>query len=241
MCFTSSRLAACVSVRACVWSMATNIPFALPDDLRDMIDDRVCKRRSNARTDNNIVIFADVQDGLAVATVEIEVVRWVQNSLAENDAKFMHLTNGRECPLWPWHMTSSYQTKEQHGRSRVVVAIHLGQQEAELDGFQWCTDELTIVCERPPKITVGADDVLASLKPAPDCITAVGVSAISDELMMAIWAAICESDDGWCGIGCGRRAHSCWVRNPETWEEFPGLADHFGWKGWDAMWRHEDD
>lgn len=222
--------------------MAANLPFALPDDLREMIDDGVCKRRSNALTDNNIVIFADVKEGLNVTSVEIEVVRWVQQSLDENDAKFMHLTTkGRQCTLWPWHMTSNTQAEEEHGRSRVVVAIHLGQQEVELDGFQWCTDELTIVCECPPKITVSANDVLASLKTAPDCITAVGVSAVSDKLMMTIWRAICKGDEAWCWPGDGRRAHPCWVRFPHAWCEFPGLADSFGWKGWDAMWHPEDD
>lgn len=222
--------------------MAANLPFALPDDLREMIDDRVCKRRSNARTDNNIVIFADVEEGVAVVSVECEVMRWVRESLEENDAKFAHLTTqGRMCPLWPWHLTSNTQSEEQHGRSRVVVAIHLGQQESQLNGFQWCTDELTIVCECPPKITVSADDVLASLKPAPDCITAVGVSALSDELMMTIWHAICERDDGWCMPGEGRHAHPCWVRPAHIWQEFPGLADSFGWKGWDAMWDSGDD
>lgn len=222
--------------------MAANLPFALPDDLREMIDDRVCKRRTNARTDNNIVIFADVEEGVAVVSVECEVARWVRESLEENDAKFAHLTTqGRMCPLWPWHLTSNTQSEEQHGRSRVVVAIHLGQQENELNGFQWCTDELTIVCECPPKITVSADDVLASLKPAPDCITAVGVSAISDELMMTIWHAICERDDGWCMPGEGRHAHPCWVRYSQIWQEFPGQADLFGWKGWDAMWDPEDE
>lgn len=222
--------------------MAVNIPFAIPEDLRVMIDDRVCKRRSNARTDNNIVIFADVEDGVNAASVESKVVRWVRQSLEENDAKFMHLTTQRRaCPLWPWHLTSNTQTEEQHGRSRVVVAIHLGQQECELNGFQWCTDELTIVCECPPKITVSADDVLASLKPAPDCITAVGVSAISDELMMTIWHAICERDDRWCMPGEGRRAHPCWVRMPYLWWDSSDLADSFGWKGWNAMWDSDDE
>ena len=221
-----------------------------------MIDERVCKRRSNARTDNNIVIFADVEDGVNAASVESEVVRWVRQSLEENDAKFMHLTTqrracplsawhfptqGRACPLWPWHLTSNTQAEEQHGQSRVVVAIHLGQQECELNGFQWCTDELTIVSECPLKITVSADDILASLKTAPDCITAVGVSAISDELMLTIWRAICERDDGGCMPGEGRRAHPCWVRPAHLWMDLPDLADSFGWKGWDAMWKPEDD
>lgn len=220
--------------------MAANLPFGIPDDLREMIDDRVCKRRSNARTDNNIVIFADVEEGVPVLSVESEVVRWVRESLEENDAKFVHLTTqGRMFPLWPWHLTSNAQTEEDddpYGRSRVVVAIHLGQQEIELNGFQWCADELTIVSECPPKITVSAADVLASLKPAPGCITAVGVSAISDELMMTIWHAICERDDGWCLSGEGRHAHPCWMRMPEMWMETQGLAEYFGWKGWDAMW-----
>jgi|SaaInlV_125m_DNA_1040241.scaffolds.fasta_scaffold58370_1 hypothetical protein len=222
--------------------MAANLSFALPAELREMIDERVCKRRSNARTDNNIVIFADVEEGVNVASVESEVVRWVQQSLEENDAKFMHLTTqGRMCPLWPWHLTSNTQTEEQHGRSRVVVAIHLGQQESQLNGFQWCADELTIVSECPPKITVSADDVLDSLKTAPDCITAVGVSAISDELMMTIWGAICERDLGWCMPGEGRRAHPCWVRFPYIWQEVSGLADCFGWRGWEALALQESD
>lgn len=210
----------------------------VPPEIGQMIEDMACKRRSNGRTTNNVVLFVDIADDFPPLTIEGEVVEWVRESLTENEEMFRALAPTRGPIAWPWHIVSNVQSKEDHGVNRVVVAIHLDSiQQLEPNGFQWCADELTIVAESPPKVLVSADDVLASLKPAPEFITAVGVSAISDELMMVIWHHVCSNDDDWCMAGAGRGMHMQWVRVTYEWEEYFEDADSFGWKGWEGMWQ----
>lgn len=227
--------------------MARQLP--VPPDIGGIIEEMVCKRRSNGRMANNVVIFVDIKedrhmsgssDDAAVAAarqVEAEVAGWVRDSLKENESMFHSLcTEGRGGMMWPWHMVSNVQVEEYHEVNRVVIAIHLDPiQHDEPNGFQWCADRLTIVAESPPKVMVSADDVLASLKPEPSFVTAVGVSAISDEVMMDIWHQICHDDITWCMRGEGRGRHPVWVRVTHEWQEKMDDADTFGWKGQGAQ------
>lgn len=193
-----------------------------------MIDDMACTKRSNGGQSNNLLLFVKIKYGVDPDRVEDDVVQWVLRGLS--DSRFDHLKE-----LDPVHVVSNVKDNALCTEiGCIVVAVRIGQ-----DVGRWLRCEhdetgLIIIDEAPPLPSAKADDILEALPPEPACVTGIGVSAVSDKLMMELWADLISLDsNSFDRNGRGYMVHPMWMRFPgRDWNVVPEQSCNFGWDGY---------
>ena len=211
--------------------MAAQLP--LPEEISEMIDDMACTKRSNGGQSNNLLLLVNTKDGVDPESVEGEVVQWVLRGLSY--PRFDHLKDcgGRQ---YPWRVVSNVRD-DGHSNNEpgcIVVAIRIGQDVGKWVGCEHDDTGLIIIDESPPLPSAKADDILEALPPEPTCVTGVGVSAVSDKLMMELWAdLISEDSNSFDRNGRGYMVHPMWMRFPGgDWNDVREQSFNFGWDGY---------
>ncbi len=210
--------------------MAAQLP--LPEEISEIIDDMACTKRSNGEKSNNLLLLVNIKYGVDPDRVEGEVVQWVLCGLS--DPRFDHL-KGLGGYQYPWHVVSNVKDNALNTEiGCIVVAVRIGQ-----DAGRWLRckhDEtgLIIIDEAPPLPSAKAKDILEALPPEPACVTGVGVSAVSDKLMMELWAdLISEDSNSFDRNGEGYMVHPMWMRFPGgDWNNVREQSCNFGWNGY---------
>ena len=178
----------------------------LPPELRDMIADAACKIRTNGKSSSNLRVIIRTQH--LPSSCQEEAVRWVLRCLEDRRLEYAK----DECDKYPWNVVSNvvneidapkYETddgyeKEVPDYPELVVAIRVGWQVTY--SHHGCDeDRLVVLDENPPcpELEVNADIFKEIMKdvPPPPFITAVGISAVSNGFMMALWREIVGRDD----------------------------------------------
>ena len=215
----------------------------LPPELTDLIADAACKIRTNGKTASNLRIIIRTQH--LPSSCQDEAVRWVLRCL--EDRRLEYTTDGGQ--QYPWHIVSNvvHEQEAPHYEEdgfpldtpkypELVVAIRVGQVRDALD-HACDEDELVVLDENPPcpEMEVNADifkDIVKDV-PSPPFITAVGISAVSDEFMMALWRdIISEEPNTLDGKGKGYMRHPMWMRFLHGWSTIRETSFNFGWKGY---------
>ena len=214
----------------------------LPPELVSMISDMACKVRTNGKTSSNIRIIIRTQ--LLPSSCQKEAVQWVQSCLEHRRLEYVK----QDVDNYPWYVVSNV-AKEQEGPvvdangntsyPEIVVAIRIGWNEHVFVKHESDEEELIVLDENPPcpSMEVDADVFKEIIKevPPPPFITAVGVSAVSDEFMMALWEEIISTNpETLDGRGEGHMLHRMWVRRgqPPGWVDMREQSCMFGWKGY---------
>ena len=216
--------------------MADQLP--LPQEIAEMIDDMACTKRSNGGESNNILLIVSTNRDVDPESVEDDVVQWVLRGLS--DPRFDCL---KECDVqYPWHVVS---TVKDDGRTSndpgcIVVAVRIGQDMGKWFGCQKGEKGLIIVDESPPLPSAKADDVLEALPPEPAFLTGVGVSAVSDKLMMQLWADLVSTEsNSFDKDGKGYMVHPMWMRFSDgDWQNIREQSCNFGWDGYMVVHDH---
>ncbi len=216
----------------------------LPPELTDMIADAVCKVRTNGKSSSNLRVIIRTQH--LPSSCQEEAVRWVLRCLEDRRLEYAK----DECGQYPWQVVSNVVNeidapetddgykKEVPDYPELVVAIRVGQVRDAYRHHGCDEDQLVVLDENPPcrELEVDADIFKEIVKdvPPPPIITAVGISAVSDEFMMVLWSEIiAEEPNKLDGKGKGYMVHPMWRRMLDAqW-----LLDHeqssdFGWKGY---------
>ena len=211
--------------------MAEQLP--LPQEIAEMIDELVCTKRSNGGQSNNLLLFVSTKGDVDPESVEGGVVQWVLRGLS--DPRFDHL----KCfDQYPWHVVSNVQDDGNSNNEPpcIVVAVRIG-----IDSGKWlrCGRDdtgLIIIDEAPPLPSAKADDLLEALPPEPECVTGVGVSAVSDKLMMEVWADLISTQSNtFDKNGEGYMVHPMWMRLGGEWNSIREQSCNFGWDGYATL------
>ena len=211
--------------------MAAQLP--LPQEISEMISDMACTKRSNGGQSNNLLLFVNTNDGVEPESVENDVVQWVLRGLS--DARFDHLMEyGVQ---YPWHVVSNVKDNGHNDTEPgcIVVAIRIGKDIGRWLGCERDDTGLIIIDEEPPLPSAKADDILEALPPEPECVTGVGVSAVSDKLMMELWADLISTNSNtFEKNGKGFMVHPMWMRFPAPvgWNDIHEKSENFGWDGY---------
>ena len=210
--------------------MAEQLP--LPQDITEMISEMACTKRSNGGKSNNLLLVVNTNDGIAPASVESDVVQWVLRGLS--DPRFDHI---KECGVqYPWYVVSNVKDDghSDYEPGCIVVAIRIGRDIGRWLRCEYDDTGLIISDEAPPLPSAKADDILEALPPEPECVTGVGVSAVSDKLMMELWADLISADSNtFDKNGKGYMVHPMWMRFPDdAWNDVREQSCNFGWDGY---------
>ena len=205
----------------------------LPQEITEMIGEMVCTKRSNGGQSNNLVISVNTEQGVDPESVEDEVVQWVLRGLS--DPRFDHLKEG-DGHQYPWRVVSNVQN-DGSGNDEpgcIVVAIRIGQDVGKWAGCELDDTGLIIINESPPLPSAKAGDILEALPPEPTCVTGVGVSAVSDKLMMELWADLISVESNtFDKNGKGFMVHPMWMRfTDDEWNNVREQSCNFGWDGY---------
>lgn len=188
------------------------------------------KIRTNGKDSNNLRIVIRTQH--LPSSCEQEAVQWVLRCL--EDVRLSYVKD--EFGHYPWNVVSNVVNTNEALKYELVVAIHLGQERDVSLHHKSDEDDLVVLYENPPHCNVDADIFKEILKdvPPPAFITEVGISAVSNEFMMALWKEIIsehpETHDG-KGMGCMN--HPMWIRMyGGEWLDVCEQSVYFGWKGY---------
>ena len=216
---------------------------ALPSELHGMIADAACKIRSNGKASNNLRLIVRTEQ--LASRSQDEVVRWVRHCL--EDKRLDSVRDG--LGQYPWKVVSGIvndiddvETLTQDGEAldypnypEMVVAIHIASNRGPLH-HECDNDQLIVLDENPPPPKVDADTFMHITKdvPPPPSVTAVGISAVSDEFMMELWSEIIRPLPNTLDVGGeGYMVHSMWMRMPHgEWITVREQSFNFGWKGY---------
>lgn len=119
----------------------------------------------------------------------------------------------------------------------LVVAIRIGHVRDAYLYHRRDEDQLVVLDENPPcpELEVNADIFKQIIKyvPPPPFITAVGISAVTDEFMMTLWSEIGAGQDS-NGLD-GNSYTGMWRRfNDGEWNAVGDQSFMFGWKGYNG-------
>ena len=216
--------------------MADQLP--LPQEIADMVGDMACTKRSNGGESNNILLMVSTNRDVDPESVEGDVVQWVLRGLS--DPRFDFLKEWET--EYPWKVVS---TVKDDGRTSndpgcIVVAVRIGQDRGRWLGCEHDETGLIIVDESPPLPSAKADDVLEALPPEPAFLTGVGVSAVSDKLMMQLWADLVSTESNeFDKDGKGYMVHPMWMRfSGGDWQDIREQSCNFGWDGYMVAHEH---
>ena len=220
---------------------------SLPPELIDMIADAACKVRTNGKTSSNLRFIIRTQH--LPSACQNDVVQWVLRCLEDRRLEYAK----DECGQYPWNVVSNVVNEEEapkpehdeeDGRGGIypelVVAIRIGRVRNACMDHGCDEDELVVLDENPPcpELEVNADIFKEIVKdvPPPPFITAVGISAVSDEFMMALWSEIiAENPNTLDGKGKGYMVHPMWTRMPDKeWVCVREQSFRFGWKDYNT-------
>ena len=232
----------------CHRSLGMSALLPLPSDVTGSIDDMMCTRLSNSKSSNDIVIRVNTSS--TASTCEKEVVDWIRDRLS--DPRFNDTTDRSGSYLW--NIVVGIRHNDWDGRNclsrydpdallnQLVIAIHLTGGGSGLHYEQMDKQELITIDESrcPPHLE--ADDVLDGLAAEPQCVTGIGVSAVSSEYMAELWEEIIENgDNGMDGNGKGYMVHPMWARKAvwTGWVSIRERSCEFGWKNYHP--RDDDD
>lgn len=220
--------------------MAAQLP--LPEEISDMIGDMACTKRSNGGQSNNLLLLVNTKDGVDPESVEGEVVQWVLRGLSDPRFDYLKIYGWRQ---YQWNVVSNVKNDghssddPDDGHSSndpgcIVVCIRIGQDMGRWHRCEYDATGLIIIDEAPPLPSAKADDILEALPPEPACVTGVGVSAVSDKLMMQVWAdLISVHSDSFDKHGKGYMMHPMWMRFPDGgWNNIREQSFNFGWDGY---------
>ena len=211
-----------------------------------MIADAACKVRTNGKSSSNLRVIIRTQH--LPSSCQEEAVRWVLRCLEDRRLEYAKDEIGQ----YPWKVVSNvvneidapkYETddgykKEVPDYPELVVAIRIGEVRDAYWHHDCDEDQLVVLDENPPcpELEVDADIFKEIVKdvPPPPFITAVGISAVSDEFMMALWSEIiAEEPNALDGKGEGYMVHPMWVRfGDQGWNDVREQSCNFGWKGY---------
>lgn len=232
----------------------------LPKEIVGVIDDMVCTKRSNGGESKNLLVMVNTARGVDPESVEKEVVQWVLRGLS--DPRFDYLKD--EMNQYQWKVVSTVKDdgsannesedesegegeggeegeegeeaaeSQDNDQGCIAVAVHIFQ-----NGDRWSECELDdtgliVVDESPPLTKAKADDVLEALPTEPACVTGVGVSAVSDKLMMELWADLVSTESNtFDKNGMGYMVHPMWMRMHDGgWTTVREQSFNFGWDGY---------
>ena len=213
----------------------------LPPELTDMIADAACKVRTNGKSSSNLQIIIRTQH--LPSLCQNEAVGWVLRCLEDRRLEYAKDEIGQ----YPWKVVSNVVNEEEAPREdeggvilypELVVAIRIGQVRDAYLHHACDKDALVVLDENPPcpELEVSADIFKEIVKdvPPPPFITAVGISAVSDDFMMALWSEIIsEVPNTLDGKGKGYMVHPMWIRIPDAeWLDIREQSFNFGWKGY---------
>lgn len=209
-----------------------------------MIADAACKIRTNGKTSSNLQIIIRTQH--LPSLCQDEAVRWVLRCLEDRRLEYARDEIGQ----YPWNVVSNVVNEEEAPKHEedgfpldtpiypeLVVAIRIGQVRDVYLHHACDEDQLVVMDENPPcpKLEVHVDIFKEIVKdvPPPPFITAVGISAVSDEFMMTLWREIiAEESNTLDGKGKGYMVHPMWRRIGD-WLTVREQSHNFGWKGYD--------
>tara|TARA_B100000787_G_scaffold102515_1_gene75862 strand:+ start:1796 stop:2491 length:696 start_codon:yes stop_codon:yes gene_type:complete len=225
----------------------------LPPELINIIPDPPCKIRTNGKISSNLRII--IRTECLPSSCQGEVVQWVLRCL--EDKRLEHIKD--EVGQYPWHVVSNV-VNEQEGVEleedgahfdpprypELVVAVRIGQVRDAYEHHDCDDDHLVVVDENAPcpELEVNADVFKEIVRgvPPPPFITAVGVSAVSDEFMMRLWSEIISPIPNTLdGQGKGYMCHPMWKRERfenKKWNAIRETSCIFGWKGYNAVLRY---
>ena len=217
----------------------------LPPELTDMIADAACKVRTNGKSSSNLRIIIRTQH--LPSLCQDEAVGWVLRCLEDRRLEYAKDGLGQ----YPWNVVSNVVNEEEAPKHEedgfpldtpiypeLVVAIRIGQVRDAYSCHACDEDHLVVLDENPPcpELEVNADIFKEIVKdvPPPPFITAVGISAVSDEFMMVLWSEIIAKEpDTLDGKGKGYMVHPMWMRfGDQGWNDVREQSFNFGWKGY---------
>ena len=197
---------------------------------------------SNLQTSNNFQIIVRLIQGCGAGHYD-QVVRW-----------FLACLEGPRFAAWnvagmfPWNVVSSAQNMSDPADDEwpaVYIALRLGEFHSPFYHHTTQHGGLTVLTEDAwkPHEQMKATLLLMGLRESdpPICIRAVGVSAVSDDFMMDLWAEIISPEARSFDLpGAGFKVHPMWCRTPdEEWITVPERSFNFGWRGYDPTKRVE--
>ena len=210
--------------------MAAQLP--LPEEISEMIDDMACTKRSNGGQSNNLLLLVNTKDGVNPESVEGEVVQWVLRGLSDPRFDYLKIWDSQ----YQWNVVSNVKNDGHSSNDPgcIVVCIRIGQDMGRWYRCEHDASGLIIIDEAPPLPSAKADDILEALPHEPACVTGVGVSAVSDKLMMQLWAdLISENSNSLDKNGKGYMVHPMWMRFPGgDWNDVREQSFNFGWDGY---------
>lgn len=233
----------------------------LPKEIVGVIDDMVCTKRSNGGESKNLIVMVNTARGVDPESVEDEVVQWVLCGLS--DPRFDDLKDELDQYQWKVVSTvkdggsannesegeiegeiegegeggeegDDAAESQDNDQGCIVVAVRLGQNLGRWIECKLDDTGLIIVDESPPLTKAKADDVLEALPTEPACVTGVGVSAVSDKLMMELWADLVSTESNTFDKNVmGYMVHPMWMRMHDGgWTTVREQSFNFGWDGY---------
>ena len=212
--------------------MASMLP--LPNEIAEKINKLIVPRRCNDRETCDIVVR--INTSTTASKCQDEVTKWILSCLEK--PVFNHIVD----PLGQYLFRIVVGTLnddrevEETGKilNQVTIAIHLNVQNSpSLEQQEMDTDELITIDEVGLRKTLKAVDVLDALANEPNCVTGIGVSAVSAEYMTCLWREIIiprEYKNTMDGNGGGYMAHPMWMRMPDgDWIDAKEQSYRFGW------------
>ena len=215
---------------------------SLPPELQDKIADAACKIRSNGKTSQDLQLL--VRTSTRPSSCEKEVTEWVLRCLEDARLDYVHDGAGQEAFRVVTNVVYDIAAVEVSADGTTlhperVFAIHVYDQT----GFTTGEDGLIVVDEAPPRphLLVEADTLKAIMVdvPPPLVVTAVGISAVSENLMSHLWDEIVSTHTDYCELpGKGYMVHPMWMRfrnrdddsKPYSWCSVRETSCNFNWK-----------
>lgn len=200
--------------------------------------------RTNDRATNNLRLV--VRTRALPSSCSAEVVSWILRCLEHPRLAYVHLGAGG---IYPWNVVSNVVNEIAHPERcrhnetvaypELVVAVRIGHAYNPFANHASDADGLIVVDENPPRphlrVRARTFEEIVKDVPPPACVTALGVSAVTDEFMMRLWGEIISREpSSFDGRGGGLMAHPMWVRMPDhSWFCRREMSSTFGWSGYD--------
>ena len=182
---------------------------SLPEELRRIVSDKMCRRRSNNKTSDNHLVRVQV-DGCPFTSFKL-VETWLLSRVATAG---LNVVAG---------VTNTQQ---------LIFALNFGGGDCPFKHHSLDSDGLIVTEERTDRATANADDVLKRLDREPSIVRAIGVSGVSADLMSKTWADIVQYGETMIHTPEGFLRHPMWVHVAGFWRQRKENSFDFGWKNY---------
>jgi len=189
-------------------------------------------KKSNSKESQSILLF--IYTNKTAVDCEDEVVKWFLKCitpLSESICKTNY-----QCDFNVISNIEDNDYKDEENKTinnKIIIALQNGQYDGPMYSRILDKDNLIIIDEKSTSNNLKADNILKLLDNEPECITKIGISAVSNKCMSQYWEEMISKIPNTLDIaGKGYMIHPMWKYNCSEWYNIREKSFNFGWENY---------